>query len=39
MAAYSKSDEYSTYEQDGLVLLWSLSLRNRPEYTLTCQVG
>jgi len=37
LASYSKAEECSPYEKDGLVLLWSLNLRKRPEYILECQ--
>lgn len=41
LAAYgSPSSKYAT-EQDaeGCVLVWSLAMKQRPEYAFTCQVG
>jgi dynein intermediate chain len=37
LTSYSHAEEVSPYEKDGLVLLWSLNLRKRPEYVLECQ--
>lgn len=37
LAGYSKSDEANINDPHGLVLLWSLGLRKKPEYQFTCQ--
>jgi WD40 repeat protein len=37
MATYSKSREWKVDEADGLINLYSLSLRSRPESTLISQ--
>lgn len=37
LAGYSKSDESNVNDPHGLVMLWSLALRKKPEYTFTCQ--
>ena len=37
MVSYSKCTEYRYDEADGLVNIFSLHLKNRPEITLTCQ--
>lgn len=37
LAGYSKSDESNINDPHGLVLLWSLALRKKPEYQFTCQ--
>ena len=37
LAGYSKSDESSFNDPHGLVLLWSLAIRKKPEYQFTCQ--
>lgn len=37
LVSYSKCSEFRYDEPDGLVHIFSLSLKNRAEYTLTCQ--
>lgn len=37
LVSYSKCSEFRYDEPDGLVNIFSLSLKNRPEHTLTCQ--
>lgn len=37
LAGYSKSDESNINDPHGLVLIWSLALRKKPEYQFTCQ--
>mmetsp|Transcript_29389 Transcript_29389/g.30499 ORF Transcript_29389/g.30499 Transcript_29389/m.30499 type:complete len:641 (-) Transcript_29389:9-1931(-) len=37
LAGYSKSDESNVNDPHGLVLIWSLALRKKPEYQFTCQ--
>jgi dynein intermediate chain len=37
LAGYSKSDESNVNDPHGLVMLWSLALRKKPEYQFTCQ--
>lgn len=37
LVSYSKCSEFRYDEPDGLVNIFSLSLKNRPEFTLTCQ--
>lgn len=37
LAGYSKSDESMVNDPHGLVVLWSLAMRKKPEYTFTCQ--
>jgi hypothetical protein len=36
LVSYSKCSEFRYDEPDGLVNIFSLSLKNRPEHTLTC---
>lgn len=36
MVSYSKCSEFRYDEPDGLVNIFSLNLKNRPEITLTC---
>jgi len=37
LAGYSKSEEAGVNDPNGLVLLWSLAMRKKPEFTFTCQ--
>lgn len=37
LAAYSKPEDSSSYEQNGLICLWSLALRKKPEFVFTYQ--
>jgi WD40 repeat protein len=37
LAGYSKSDEANVNDPHGLVLLWSMAIRKKPEYQFTCQ--
>eukprot|EP00742_Colponemidia_sp_Colp-10_P005038 GILJ01005383.1.p1 GENE.GILJ01005383.1~~GILJ01005383.1.p1 ORF type:complete len:644 (-),score=93.54 GILJ01005383.1:168-2021(-) len=37
LASYSAKDDAAVTDPDGLVLLWSLSMRQRPEFVFTCQ--
>ncbi len=37
LCSYSKCTEWRDDETDGKIHLFSLALRNRPEFTLTCQ--
>ena len=37
LAGYSKSEESNVNDPHGLVLLWSLALRKKPEFQFTCQ--
>lgn len=37
LAGYSKSEESNINDPHGLVLLWSLALRKKPEFQFTCQ--
>lgn len=36
-AAYSSKADGGPNDPDGMVLMWSLNMRQRPEYTFTCQ--
>lgn len=37
LAGYSKSDESNINDPNGLLCIWSLALRKKPEYVFTCQ--
>ena len=37
LAGYSKSEEAGINDPNGLILLWSLAMRKKPEFTFTCQ--
>ncbi len=37
LASYSQNEEGNINDPVGVVLLWSLSLKSRPEYHLYCQ--
>ena len=38
LSSYSKrTDGFTSSQQNGLIMIWSLSLRKVPEYTFTCQ--
>lgn len=37
LAGYSKSEEAGINDPNGLVLLWSLAMRKKPEFTFSCQ--
>ena len=37
LTGYSKSEEAGINDPNGLVLLWSMAMRKKPEFTFTCQ--
>ena len=36
LSAYSKSEESNTNDPNGLIMLWSMALRKKPEFVFTC---
>ena len=37
LVSYNKGEETNVGEKDGLVNVWAVTLRTRPEYSLVCQ--
>jgi dynein intermediate chain len=37
LCGYTKPNDFSINQANGLILLWSLAMRKAPEFTLTCQ--